>query len=76
MENRNGLVVDTRLTQATGTAEREAAFEMATALKEGSTLGADKGYDTSEHGENLLSIGIRSHVAQNIHARKKTSSIN
>jgi hypothetical protein len=28
MENRNGLVVDTRLTQATGTAEREAAIAM------------------------------------------------
>ena len=27
-ENRNGLVVDTRLTQANGTAEREAAIEM------------------------------------------------
>ncbi len=28
MENRNGLVVNVRLTQATGTAEREAAVEM------------------------------------------------
>jgi hypothetical protein len=27
-ENRNGLIVDARLTQATGTAEREAAVEM------------------------------------------------
>jgi hypothetical protein len=27
-ENRNGLVVDVRLTQATGKAERDAAFEM------------------------------------------------
>ncbi len=75
MENRNGLVVDTRLTQALGTAEREAAFEMATALSEGSTVGSDKGYDTNEHGENLSEIGIKSHVAQNIHSRKHTSSI-
>jgi IS5 family transposase len=30
-ENRNGLVVQTRVTQATGTAEREAAVEMITA---------------------------------------------
>ncbi len=29
MENRNGLVVDTRVTQATGIAEREAAVAMA-----------------------------------------------
>ena len=75
MENRNGLVVDTRLTQATGTAEREAAAEMAMALNQGSTLGADKGYDTADHGQDLSQLNIRSHVAQNIHARKKTSSI-
>lgn len=75
MENRNGLVVDTRLTQATGTAEREAAAEMAMALNHGSTLGADKGYDTVDHGQNLSQLNIKSHVAQNIHARKKTSSI-
>lgn len=29
MENRNGLVVDTQLTKATGTAERDAALRMA-----------------------------------------------
>jgi len=75
MENRNGLVVDTRLTQATGTAEREAAVEMAMALNQGSTLGADKGYDTADHGEDLRQLNIKSHVAQNIHVRKKTSSI-
>ena len=75
MENRNGLVVDTRLTQATGTAEREAAAEMAMALNQGSTLGADKGYDTTDHGQDLSQLNIKSHVAQNIHARKKTSSI-
>lgn len=27
------------------------------------------------HGQNLSGIGIKSHVARNIHARKKTSSI-
>ncbi|NUM58994.1 MAG: IS5 family transposase [Bdellovibrionaceae bacterium] len=75
MENRNGLVVDTRLTQATGTAEREAAAEMAMALNQGSSLGADKGYDTADHGEDLSQLNIKSHVAQNIHARKKISSI-
>lgn len=75
MENRNGLVVDTRLTQATGTAERDAAAEMAMALNPGSTLGADKGYDTADHGQDLSQLNIKSHVAQNIHARKKTSSI-
>ena len=63
------------LNQATGTSERDAAFEMAYALKPGSTLGADKGYDTNEHTENFKEIDIRSHASQNIHARRHSSSI-
>src|ERR1017187_2003606 len=49
-ENRNGLVVDTALTLATGTAEREAALEMIGNLPEASrvTVGADKAYDTAD----------------------------
>jgi hypothetical protein len=43
MENRHGLTVDTCVTQATGTAERETAVAMATNLPAGATLGADKG---------------------------------
>lgn len=48
MENRNGLVVDSRLTLATGTAEREAALEMVANLPgtHRVTVGGDKGYDT------------------------------
>ena len=47
MENRHALVVDTRLTLATGTAEREAALEMVAARPSNHriTLGADKAYD-------------------------------
>ena len=46
-ENRHALVVDARLTLATGTAEREAALEMVTARPGNHriTLGADKAYD-------------------------------
>jgi len=50
MENRHALVVDTRLSLATGTAEREAALEMV-ADRPGNhriTLGADKAYDAAE----------------------------
>lgn len=75
MENRHGLAIDSRLTRASGTAERDAALDMAERLEAGSTLGADKSYDTFEHGKNLKGIGIRSHVAQNIHTKKTTSSI-
>jgi len=50
MENRHALVVGTRLTLATGTAEREAALEMV-ADRPGNhriTLGADKAYDVAQ----------------------------
>lgn len=43
-ENRSGLVVDVETTQATGTAEREAAKSMVgRSVKRGATRGADKG---------------------------------
>ncbi len=66
-ENRNGLVVDVRVTQASGTAERDAALEM---LKQRAgakriTVGADRGYDTAGFVEQLRALGITPHVAQN-----------
>src|SRR5881227_308467 len=47
-ENRNGLVVDARLTQAVGTAEREAALAMLTGKPASKriTLGGARGSDT------------------------------
>jgi transposase len=67
MENRNGLVVETRLTAATGTAEREAALEMIGAKSQRGrvTLGGDKGYDTREHVAGLRQLKVTPHVAQN-----------
>ncbi len=68
MENRNGLVVDGRLTLATGKAEREAALGMIDGIAAGSlhiTLGADKGYDTAEFVAELRARGVKPHVAQN-----------
>lgn len=48
MENRNGLIVHARLTEATGTAERTTALDMIEDnAKRGSTLGADKNYNTT-----------------------------
>ena len=66
-ENRNGLVVDVRVTQATGTAERDAAAAMLSA-KPGSkraTLGADRGYDTAGFVKQMRAIKVTPHVAQN-----------
>jgi len=66
-ENRNGLVVDVRTTQASGTAEREAAVEMAgnkPAAKR-VTLGGDRGYDTKGFVAACRESKITPHVAQN-----------
>jgi transposase len=70
-ENRNGLVVDVRLTQATGTAEREAALAML--AQKGTwrvTLGADRGYDTREFVDRLRGENVTPHVAQNDTGRR------
>lgn len=66
-ENRNGLVVDARLTQASGTAERDAALEMMGNKPEGKrvTLGGDRGYDTQAFVEALREQKVTPHVAQN-----------
>ena len=67
MENGNGLAVQTELTQATGTAEREAAVAMiATQAPDGGvTLGGDKNYDTQGCVADLRATGVTPHVAQN-----------
>ena len=70
IENRNGLVVDVRLTQATGYAEREAALAMARGCKAGSTLGADKAYDTREFVAGVRALRLVPHVAQNTSRRR------
>jgi transposase len=66
-ENRNGLVVDVRLTQATGTAEREAAIQMLDnkPVWKRVTLGGDRGYDTRGFVAALRERKITPHVAQN-----------
>ena len=70
-ENRNGLVVDTRLTEANGTAEREAAIEMLGELpgEARKTVGADKAYDTEDFVKNCREINVTPHVAQNTSGR-------
>ena len=73
-ENRHGLVVETEMTQATGTAERDAAKLMINALDPGSerriTVGADKGYDTADFVADLRAMNVTPHVAQNDKGRR------
>ena len=67
MENRNGLLVQTFLTEANGRAERDAALLMAEAIPAGKrvTMGGDKNYDTQEFVGELRGMNITPHVAQN-----------
>jgi transposase len=72
MENRHALVVDTRLTRATGTAEREAALEMV-ADRPGNhriTLGTDKAYDVAAFVADLRQHNVTPHLAQNTTNRR------
>ncbi len=67
MENRNGLLVRTMVTQADGTAEREAALLMASKIAgtRPASLGGDKNYDTRDFVHTLREMKITPHVAQN-----------
>ena len=67
MENRNGLVVDSTLTQATGTAEREATLTMLDRRPSAKriTLGADKAYDVAEFVGQLRARKVTPHIAVN-----------
>jgi IS5 family transposase len=72
MENRHGLAVNCRVTQATGRAEPEAALAMVEELPGWGrvTLGADKGYDQKELVQELREHQVTPHFA-----RKQTSII-
>ena len=67
MENRNGLLLQTFLTEANGRAERDAALLMAESIPRVKrvTLGGDKNYDTQEFVKELRGMNITPHVAQN-----------
>ncbi len=71
MENRHGLVIAARVTQATGTAERETGVVLArrVAKRRRTTLGADKGYDSTDFVAAVRSLRITPHAAQNTSGR-------
>ena len=66
MEHRNGLVVDARLTPATGTAEREAALDMLTQMPgtHRITLAADQAYDAAPFVADLRDRRATPHLAR------------
>lgn len=73
MENRNGLVVDSRVTHANGTAERTAAVDMIEHIpgRHRITVGADKGYDCADFVNQCRTLRATAHVAR----KKKGSGI-
>jgi transposase len=74
MENHNGLLVDFQLSQATGTAERDAVPRLIDEVRERGfrpqTLGADKGYDTQACVADLRERKVTPHVTQNTSGRR------
>jgi transposase len=71
-ENRHGLAVGGILTQASGTAEREAALALITQLPRAAhvTLGCDKAYDTADFVAKMRERGVTPHVSQNTTRRR------
>jgi transposase len=69
LDNRHGLVANVCVTEASGTAEREAAVLMAAvSIPAGGTLGGDKNFDAAALVRDLRQRRITPHVAQKRHS--------
>jgi transposase len=77
MENRHGLIVNTMVTPATGTAERAAALAMLGDLPDGGrvTVGGDKNFDTRDFVRVSRELGVTPHVAQYPDTTRRHSAI-
>lgn len=66
-ENRNGLIVNTEVLQANGTAERDAALLMLEQVPgvDRISVGADKAYDTRDFVAECRNLKVTPQVAQN-----------
>ena len=73
MENRSGLLVDACLSEADGHAERVAALHMIEPRADRPrpiTLGGDKHFDAADFVNELRSMNVTPHVAQNTSNRR------
>ena len=73
MENRHGLAVGGGISQATGTAEREAALDLIDGRRcrrRRITLGADKAYDVAQFVHDLRERSVTPHIAIDGHLSK------
>jgi len=68
VENRNGLIVNTELFAANGTAERDAALVMLEQIPGAKqvTVEGDKAYDTADFVAECRNLKVTPHVAQNL----------
>ena len=71
VENRHGLIVQSRVWEATGVAERYAALQMLEEIPGDRqvTVGGDKGFDTAEFVRECRHLHVTPHVAQNLGRR-------
>ena len=72
MENRHGLLIDTRLTRVSGHAERLAALDMIASRADrpqAITLGGDKSFDAADFVMELREINVTPHIARNTSRR-------
>jgi transposase len=74
MENRHGLLMDLRISEANGYAERETALDMLLEhVDSRATLGADRAYDTRDFVAGCRAAGTTPHIAQYQHARRRSA---
>jgi transposase len=76
MENRNGLIVDFRVEEADGFAERRTALEMLyfDASKDRRvTVGADAGYDTADFVASCRALNVTPHIARTRDTRRRSA---
>ena len=72
VENRNGLIVQSTVWEATGVAERLAALAMLEQVPGTGrvTVAGDKGFDTAEFVRECRNLRVTPHVAQNLAGRR------
>ena len=68
VENRHGLIVNSEVFEANGTAERDAALVMLEQIPgtQKVTVGGDKAYDTADFVAECRNLKVTPHVAQNL----------
>ena len=72
MENRHGLLVDGRVSKASGTAERDVAEAISTAVPDRHpvTVGGDKGFVAAGFVAAMRNLKVTPHAAQNTRNRR------